>query len=172
MARHTPEIARILSHTPEFLRVFRHTPEFLRVFRHIPEFFRFVRHTPELFRLWRVARIAHASAEAMALHTAKESEEQRHAMEHLRKASGSVGAAERVAGAARPPLSVLPGRHRPALVSQLINNPTLADGGVQELAVERGRVRVLETEVSAMKQFLTPEQQAQVGRRGWGGSVD
>ena len=102
MARHTPEIARVLSHTPEFLRVFRHSPEFLRVFRHvpeflrvfrhIPEFFRFIRHTPELFRLWRVARIAHASAEAMALASHKETEEARHAMEELRKVLADTGA--------------------------------------------------------------------------------
>ena len=57
------------------------------MFHYIPEFFRFVRHTPELFRLWRVARIAHASAEAMALATAKDQEEQRQLLAKLTQAS-------------------------------------------------------------------------------------
>ncbi len=66
----------------------RHVPEAFRVFRHVPEFFRFVRHTPELFRLWRVARIAHASAEAMALATAKDQEELRQLAARLTEVSG------------------------------------------------------------------------------------
>ncbi|GAB4821926.1 hypothetical protein N2152v2_008972 [Parachlorella kessleri] len=110
---HMPEAARVLRHSPEVARVFRHVPEALRVFHYIPEFFRFVRHTPELFRLWRVARIAHASAEAMALATAKDQEEQR----------------------------------------QLL---------AKELATEKGRRLDLEAEVVALRQVLTPAQQAQV----------
>ena len=72
---------------PHHVCSYRHVPEALRVFHYIPEFFRFVRHTPELFRLWRVARIAHASAEAMALATAKDQEEQRQLLAKLTQAS-------------------------------------------------------------------------------------
>lgn len=96
VARHAPEVARMLGRTPEFVRAIRHSPEVLRVarhvpeafrvFRHIPEFFRFARHTPELFRLWRVARIAHASAEVMALHNSLTLEEARHALASLQQA--------------------------------------------------------------------------------------
>lgn len=89
MLGRTPEFVRAIRHSPEVLRVARHVPEAFRVFRHIPEFFRFARHTPELFRLWRVARIAHASAEVMALHNSLTLEEARHALASLQQVQGN-----------------------------------------------------------------------------------